>query len=179
MDNDKDNQLVNLARKGQARALEHLFAKYYLTVYSLAYKWCGVKEDAEDIAQEVFVKLVRKLDTFAQKSSFKTWLYRIVINTAKDFDRKRTSKQTHEATFVLEQHLHNPAAFENEQLESGRLLAAIDKLPLKQKEAILLVFGEGLNHKETSQALGCAETTVSWRIFQAKKRLKKSLEQER
>lgn len=179
MDNDKDNQLVNLARKGQARALEHLFEKYYLTVYSLAYKWCGVKEDAEDIAQEVFVKLVRKLDTFAQKSSFKTWLYRIVINTAKDFDRKRTSKQTHEATFVLEQHLHNPAGLENKQLESGRLLAAIDKLPFKQKEAILLVFGEGLSHKETSQALGCAETTVSWRIFQAKKRLKKSLEQER
>ncbi|MBW1840927.1 MAG: RNA polymerase subunit sigma-70, partial [Deltaproteobacteria bacterium] len=47
-----------------------------------------------------------------------------------------------------------------------------------QKEAILLVFGEGLNHKEAARTLGCAETTISWRIFQARKRLRKSLEQE-
>lgn len=178
MDSYNDIELVDLAKGGQARALEHLFEKYYMTVYSLAYKWCGVKEDAEDIAQEVFVKLVRKLHTFSQKSSFKTWLYRIVVNTAKDFGRKRAGKQAFEANFVLEQHIHNPAGSGGVTVEAGRLMAEIDKLPLKQKEGVLLVYGEGLSHKETSKVLGCAETTVSWRIFQAKKRLKKSLEQE-
>lgn len=178
MDSYNDIELVDLAKGGQARALEQLFEKHYITVYRLAYKWCGVKEDAEDIAQEVFVKLVHKLHTFRQKSAFKTWLYRIVVNTAKDFSRKRAGKQALEADFVLEQHRHNPGGSGGDTVETPRLMAAIDKLPLKQKEAVLLVYGEGLSHQETSKVLGCAETTVSWRIFQAKKRLKKSLEQE-
>ena len=169
---------VDLARGGQACALEDLFDRYYLRVYGMAYKWCGVREDAEDIAQDVFVKVARKLHTFSRQSSFKTWLYRIVINTAKDFDRKRSRKRDNEAAFVLEQRLHNPGGSDVDPLAAGRLLSAIDKLPAKQKAAILLVFGEGLSHKETAMALGCAETTVSWRIFQARKRLKKSLDRE-
>jgi RNA polymerase sigma-70 factor (ECF subfamily) len=178
MDSYTDIELVSLAQGGQARALEHLFAKHYMAVYSLAYRWCGVKEDAEDIAQEVFVKLVRKLHTFSQKSSFKTWLYRIAVNTAKDFGRKKVGRQRLEADFVREQSLPNPTTSGQDTVEAAQLMAAIGKLPLKQKEAVLLVFGEGFSHKETSKVLGCAETTVSWRIFQAKKRLKKFLEQE-
>jgi len=108
MDIHDDIELVDLAKGGDASALERLFEKHYMTVYNLAYKWCGVKEDAEDVAQEVFVKLVKKLHTFDKKSSFKTWLYRIIINTAKDFVRKKTSKNAYESTFVLEQRLHNP-----------------------------------------------------------------------
>ncbi|MFC1516843.1 RNA polymerase sigma factor [Thermodesulfobacteriota bacterium] len=173
-----DIELVDLANGGNARALEHLFDKYYMTVYSLAYKWSGVKEDAEDIAQDVFVKLVRKLHTFGQKSSFKTWLYRIVINTAKDFSRKRAGKQAYESDVEPEAGGHNPVGSAKDTLETARLFAAIDRLPLKQKEAILLVFGEGLSHKGAARALGCAETTISWRIFQARKGLKKSLERE-
>ena len=173
-----DIELVDLANDGNARAMEHLFDKYYMTVYGLAYKWCGVKEDAEDIAQDVFVKLVRKLHTFGQKSSFKTWLYRIVINTARDFNRKRAGKQAYEVAVDPEADGHNPAVTGKDTLETARLFAAIDQLPLKQKEAILLVFGEGLSHKAAARALGCAETTISWRIFQARKRLRKSLEQE-
>ena len=67
-----DMELIDLAKNGNARAMEDLFEKYYMTVYRLAYKWCGVKEDAEDIAQEVFVKLVRKLNTFSQKSDVRS-----------------------------------------------------------------------------------------------------------
>jgi len=178
MDTHTDFELVDLANGGNARALEHLFDKHYMTVYSLAFKWCGVKEDAEDIAQEVFVKLVRKLHTFGQKSSFKTWLYRIVINTARDFGRKRAGKKACESAVDPEACADNPGGRGENALETARLFAAIDRLPVRQKEAILLVFGEGLSHKETARALGCAETTISWRIFQARKRLGKSLERE-
>jgi RNA polymerase sigma-70 factor (ECF subfamily) len=179
MDDYNDIELIDLARGGNAHALEHLFERHYLTVYRLAYKWCGVKEDAEDIAQEVFVKLVRKLQTFRQQSSFKTWLYRIAVNTVRDFGRKSATKQAGEAAFVREKHRHNATFMHNDTLAAERLLAAIDKLPRKQKEAILLVFGEGMRHKEAARVSGCMETTISWRIFQARKRLKTSLEQER
>jgi len=179
MDEHNDIELVELAKSGHAHALQQLIERHYLTVYRLVYKWCGVQEDAEDVAQEVFVKLVRKLQTFRQKSSFKTWLYRIAVNTAKDFNRKRAAKQARETAFALEQRQQNPAFTRNDTLAADRLMAAIDNLPLKQKEAVLLVLGEGLSHKEAAQTLGCMEATVSWRIFQARKRLKTSLEQER
>ena len=178
MDTYSDIELVDMAKGGSARAMEHLFEKHYISVYNLAYKWCGIKEDAEDIAQDVFVKLVRKLHTFGQKASFKTWLYRIVINTAKDFGRKRSGRHAHETVVDFERGENNPVRPEKDALETTRLFAAIDQLPFKQKSAILLVFGEGLSHREAAEALDCAETTISWRIYQARKRLKKSLGQE-
>jgi len=133
------------------------------------------KEDAEDIAQEVFVKLAQKLKTFGQKSSFKTWLYRMTINTAKDFTRKSLTKRTYEKAFAFEQGSKNPAPPRDEHLDAPRMYREIGKLPEKQKMAVLLVFSEGLSHKEAARVLNCPEATVSWRIFQAKKKLKKSL----
>ncbi len=176
MDIYNDIKLVQLSVKGDGRAFEHLVKRHYMTVYKVSYKWCGVKEDAEDITQEVFVKLARKLKTFGQKSSFKTWLYRITINTAKDFVRKCATNRVREATFAFEQGSNNPAPLKDEHLDAARLYKELGKLPEKQKTAVLMVFGEGFSHKETAQVLECPEATVSWRIFQAKKKLRKSLE---
>ena len=61
MEHTNDSELVQLALSGDVSAFEHLFNRHYSSVYRLAYKWCGVREDAEDIAQEVFVKLAAKL----------------------------------------------------------------------------------------------------------------------
>ena len=124
------------------------------------------------------IELAQKLKTFRQKSSFKTWLYRITINTAKDFNRKHAIKHTYETAFALDQGSTNPTPPIDEHLDAVRLYKALNKLPEKQKSAILLVFAEGLSHGEAAQVLNCAETTVSWRILQARKRLKKSMEHE-
>ena len=178
MDNYSDIELVELSVDGDAEAFEYLIKRHYLTVYRASYKWCGVREDAEDIAQDVFVKLARKLKTFGRKSSFRTWLYRITVNTAKDFCRKAGTKQAYETAFAAERSKNNPGSQENEHIDAARLYKALEKLPEKQKTAVLLVFSEGLTHREAARVLRCPEATVSWRIFQAKKRLKKSLEHE-
>ena len=178
MDSPTDIELVDLAVAGDAAAFERLVDQNYLLVYKVSYKWCGVKEDAEDIAQEVFVKLARKINTFKQGSSFKTWLYRITINTAKDLYRKNTNRAAMETAFAHEQKLNNPAPGNEVHMDSARLYTVVERLPVKLKEAVILVFAEGLSHKEASEALGCAETTVSWRIFQARKHLKKYLKHE-
>lgn len=179
MNDFDDNELVRLACAGDGSAFERLFEKYYAMVYRLAYKWCGQRQNAEDIAQETFVKVVRKLRTFGHKSTFKTWLYRIVINTAKDFGRRRDSRQAFETDLVREQLSHNPGPEQEDTVVADHILAALDRLPVKQKEAVLLVCGEGLSHKEAARALDCMETTISWRIFQARKKLKKILEPSR
>ena len=179
MDHLNDIELVNRALAGNALAFEHLVKRHYQNVYRLSYKWCGVKEDAEDIVQEVFVKLARKLKSFGQRSAFKTWLYRVTINTAKDFIRKSATKRGYEEAYAVEQGAENPGpAPQHEAVDAQRLYRALNKLPEKQKDAVLLVLSEGLSHKEAARSLGCPEATISWRIFQARKKLVKYLGQE-
>jgi len=174
MDHLNDIELVNRALAGNALAFEHLVKRHYQNVFRLSYKWCGVREDAEEIVQEVFVKLARKLKSFGQKSAFKTWLYRITINTAKDFIRKAAVKRGYESAYAIEQGAENPGPSPR-TLDAERLYRALSKLPEKQKDAVLLVLGEGFSHKEAARTLGCPEATVSWRIFQARKKLLKYL----
>ena len=176
MDTHSDIELVQRSVSGDARAFEHLVTRHYMTVYRISYKWCGVKQDAEDIAQEVFVNLARKLKSFRQQSSFTTWLYRIVINTAKDFTRKCATKRAYESAFAFEHGPENPQPSQAHHHAAARLYKELAKLPEKQRMAILLVLGEGLSHRQAAHVFSCPEATVSWRIFQARKKLKKSLE---
>lgn len=173
--NENDTAVVQQAIEGDAHAFETLVRHYYSMVYSVAYRWCGVRPDAEDIAQEVFVKLAVKLKQFRRKSAFKTWLYRITVNTAKDFSRSAVVRQTRETAFAAEIGVQNAAAAP-EIRDAAELHRALARLPEKQKAAVVLVFGEGLSHKEAGRVLQCPEATVSWRLFQARKRLKKMLQ---
>lgn len=178
MEHLNDIKLIQLSLEGDARAFECLVKRHYQTVFRIAFKWSGVRQDAEDIAQEVCVKLARKLKTFGGRSAFKTWLYRITINCAKDFIRKSATKRGYEKAYAAEQIQNNPGSHPNEHLATKHLYQALDSLPKKQKAAVLLVFSEGFSHKDAGRILKCPEATVSWRIFQARKRLKKSLERE-
>ena len=171
MMNHSDMQLVDLSLDGNERAFECLVERHYLSVYGLSYRWCRLKEDAEEITQDVFVKLARKLASFNRKSSFRTWLYRMVINTAKDFTRKNATRRSYEAEFAKEAPDHagdTPLAV----IQTQAIYTALDKLPDRQKAALMLVMTEGMNHREAAAVLGCSETTISWRIHQARKKLK-------
>jgi RNA polymerase sigma-70 factor (ECF subfamily) len=176
MDYHTDIELVALSLDGNALAFEHLVKRHYDTVFRVSYKWCGLTEDAEDIAQEVFVKLAQKLQTFDSRSSFKTWLYRITVNTAKDFIRKCVTKRGYETAYVSEQDDANPGPPPGDHLNANRLYKALGRLSEKQKATVMLVLGEGLSHQEAARVLQCPENTVSWRIFQARKKLKRYLE---
>jgi len=174
MTNYSDTELADLSLNGNERAFENLIERHYLSVYGLSYKWCRIREDAEEITQEVFIKLTRKLNNFNRKSSFKTWLYRITINTAKDYSRKIAARRRYESAFSDDLPHGHPDGTSPDSITARQVYAAMDKLPDKQKAALMLVAAEGLSHKEAADVLGCSETTVSWRIHQARKRLKKT-----
>ncbi|MFC1838739.1 RNA polymerase sigma factor [Thermodesulfobacteriota bacterium] len=175
MDDYSDIELIDLAVKGNENAFESLIQRHYLAVYHFSFKWCRVKEDAEEITQEVFIKLTGKLKTFKQNSSFKTWLFRIIINTAKDYYRKNSTRNLYETAYKNEYSGGNPGHLREDNSEAERLYYHIDKLPDKQKAAVMLVMSEGLSHKEAARVLNCREKTVSWRIHQARNRLKAAL----
>jgi RNA polymerase sigma-70 factor (ECF subfamily) len=178
-----DIELVRRAVHGDPDAFESLVNRHYTLVYRVAYKWRGKREDAEDITQEVFIKLARAIYGFKGDASFTTWLYRITVNTARDLLKSESVKRTHEEAYAVE------LGTERQGGQRGRgghgnpvgpeqLYRALDKLPVKLKEAVLLVLAEGLTHKEAAFVLGCAEATVSWRLFQARKKLVKLLKKE-
>ena len=109
MDSYTDTELVVLAQSGHENAFENLVKRYYRAVFGLAFKYCRIKEDAEDITQEVFIILARKLSSFRQRSSFKTWLFRITINAATDFLRKRSRNRSYEIPITNGESTGNPA----------------------------------------------------------------------
>ncbi len=175
MENLEDIELVKLAKDGNSVAFENLVERNYMLVYKISYKWCRTKDDAEDITQEVFMKLAKKIFSFKEESSFQTWLYRIVINTAKDFTKKEERKIIKEKAFREEQKLKSESAQKGTSMDE-KIYQMLELLPQKLKETALLVFCEGMNHREASTVLDCAEKTISWRIYQVKKELQKHLE---
>ena len=175
MENLEDIELVKLAKDGNSVAFENLVERNYMLVYKVSYKWCRTKDDAEDITQEVFLKLAKKIFSFREESSFQTWLYRIVINTAKDFTKKEERKLIKEIAYRDEQKLKSESTQKEVSIDE-KIHQMIELLPQKLKETALLVFGEGMNHREAAAILDCAEKTISWRIHQVKKELKKHLE---
>ncbi|MDH4226509.1 MAG: RNA polymerase sigma factor [Deltaproteobacteria bacterium] len=173
-----DIELVKMAASGDREAFGLFAERHYGLIYRTAFKWSGVKADAEDITQESLMKLARSIDTFRSESDVKTWLYRVTVNAAKDFHRRNSVKRKYEEAYVSES-LGASAADEGipeRSEEKDALMAAIGRLSDKLKDALLLVVSEGLSHAEAAKVLGCAVTTVAWRVFEAKRRLSEMLE---
>ena len=169
-------ELIEKIKSGDSDAFAALIDRHYMTVYRFAFRWCRSCEDAEDITQEVFIKLADKIRLFDNRSRFTTWLYRVTANHARDHFRKSSKWSKNRLPDPPDEELTastNPGPENN--IAARSILDAIHQLPEKQKEAMLLVYAEDMNHKEAAQVLGCAETTVSWRIFQAKRILRKVL----
>jgi RNA polymerase sigma-70 factor (ECF subfamily) len=169
---DELNQ-VRASQQGDHQAFEILVKRYQRMIYSLAYRMTGSESDAEDLAQETFIHAYSNLSTFRSESRFSSWLYRLAVNRCLNW-----KKRTHRRNEIYEQASRQeiPAPTENDFV-SGAVNDALMKLDPKQRAAIILTVYDGLNHAEAAKALGCSETTVSWRIFSARRKLKRHLSQ--
>lgn len=162
--------MLKKAIAGDAHAFTVLLEEYYMMIYSTAFRWVGSQHDAEDITQEVCVKVGRALGDFRMESKFSTWLYRIVLNTAKDHVRKH---RTHNSVEDIAESVVAAGDSPETQASHAQLWQIVHQLPSKQRDAILLVYGEDLSHAEVADIMQCKESTVSWYIHEAKKQLKK------
>jgi RNA polymerase sigma-70 factor (ECF subfamily) len=166
----EDKQLVKLACDGDARAFELLLERHYDRIFRMTFKWCRNRSDAEDITQDVCIKLARAIRGYNGKAAFTTWLYRIVINTAIDW--RRSNKRADTETLDPEAgHIGAIAPVAETNLIANDDLARVMALPDKEKTALLLVLGEGLSHSEAALIMEVKESTVSWYIYEARKKL--------
>ncbi len=169
-----DARLAEMAAGGDRGAFETLIAAHYDFIFRVAFKWCGSKEDAEDITQDVVIKLARIVGTYDGRAAFSSWLYRVVINAVRDMQRQQSRRRRQRVELEETSLSHAPADQEQNAL-TGELWAAVRALPERQRDAMLLVYGEDKSHGEVATILECKESTVSWHVHEAKKTLKKLL----
>lgn len=166
VDEPDDCELVRLACGGDARAFEALLSRYYDTIFRFAFKWCRNQSDAEDITQTVCVGLARSIHQYKGKAKFSSWLYRVVINTAIDWQR-----QNRKSFDVLDEEMGSNVASAEVIVHAHEVLAQIGRLPEKERMAILLVIGEDMTHAEAAAVMQVKESTVSWYVHEARKKL--------
>jgi RNA polymerase sigma-70 factor (ECF subfamily) len=167
--------LIASAVAGDRESFARLLELQYDFILKAAWKWTRHQADAEDVAQEVCIRLGRSISQFKGQGRFTTWLYALVLNVVRDSARKSRRERDKGMAWGSEA---LAAANPQEDDFSEELWSAVDQLPDKQRDAVILVYSEGLTHAQTADVLGLAEATVSWHLHEARKGLKFLLTEE-
>jgi len=166
-----DQELVGRAADGDRDAFGELVERHYGFVYRVAYRLCGSRADAEDVAQDVCVRIGKAIRGYRGQGAFTTWLYTLTLNGVRDMVRKTGRESAKANAWAVEAAGCGAVAQEVED-PAEALWEAVRLLPAKQRDAVMLVYGEGLGHEAAADVMGCSHNTVSWHIHEAKKRLR-------
>lgn len=181
-----DPGLLEGLKKGEEWAFKELVETWQNMVFNTALGIVQNFEDAEDVAQEVFVQAFQSIEGFKGESKLSTWIYRITITKALDHEKKKKRKKRFaymksllglegQPVFEIPDFNHPGVKLDNK--ENARVLfAAINKLPTQQKIAFTLNKVEGLSYKEISEVMETTLASVESLMHRAKNNLKKSLE---
>jgi len=184
---DPDNQLMQKAGSGNRAAFKELVKKHQGTVTGIIYRYTGNHNEAEDLAQDIFLKIYKAASSYLPRAQFKTWLYKVVANHCLNFFRsqkrkaiitsldqplsedynphiQRTDEQKKQPEIILQQ----------QELQIA-LKRALSELPERQRMAIILHRFEGLSYKEVATILGASLSAVESLIFRAMNNLKEKL----
>ena len=179
-----DEQLLASAALGEREALSELFRRYRSVAYRVAYRLLGNEADALDAVQDAFVKTLTHLHGFEGRSTFKTWLLRVVSNTALDLGRQRGRREalSFDAMGPLNREAVEPlvddaASDDLERVDLGRLLReALDQLSPAHRQTFVLYAEAGLSYREVAGMLNISVGTVMSRLYYARQKLRVLLE---
>lgn len=179
-----DDVLLGRAVAGEREALEELFQRHRLTAYRVAHRLLGNEADALDAVQDAFVKALTHLPSFQGRSSFKTWLLRVVSNASLDLGRQRGRREALNGEALNNQYRdeREPVAWSNPGHELERddlrrkLHEALGQLPPAQRQTFVLHAEAELSYREVAETLGISIGTVMSRLYYARQRLRGLLE---
>jgi RNA polymerase sigma-70 factor (ECF subfamily) len=185
-DREADQALVEQVQRGDKRAFELLVAKYQRKIFRLLSRLIRDAAEIEDVAQEAFIKAYRALPNFRGESAFYTWLYRIAINTAKNYlvAQGRRAPTTTETEIDEAENFDEGDQLRDVNTPDSMLLSkqvgeavnrAIEKLPEDLRTAIILRELEGLSYEEIAETMNCPIGTVRSRIFRAREAIAEEL----
>ena len=187
--NNHERRLIEESRKGNIDAFEELIKDYKKSAYNIALRVMRNVEDAEDASQEALIKIFKNISSFNMDSTFKVWMYRIVVNTCLDFKRKKSLNAIsidetldlgsgREVQREISDETSNPDALVDRNYNTGLVDDAINMLEDDFKTIIILRDIKGFTYGEISEILNCNLGTVKSRLSRARKRLKVLLEKE-
>ena len=181
-----DQQLVSRVQKGDRRAFDLLVIKYQPKILSLIGRFVYDQSECQDVAQEAFIKAYRALPNFRGDSQFYTWLYRIAVNTAKNYLVSRGRKTPTRGIDPEDaETLYQDAAFQDSAtperlLQRDRLkevvFTAIADLPEELRIAVSLREMDGMSYEEIAEVMDCPIGTVRSRIFRAREAIEKKMQ---
>ena len=179
-----DEALVAAYVTGEADAFDELVDRYQRRVYGICYRYFGNAADAEDAAQEAFVALLRRADTFAGAASFSTWMYRVTMNACNDLARKRArrAQRTDDDLSLREDLAHTTGGVEDELAARDlpdELVTALRGLDEATREAVVLHDVYHVPYQELADRAGVALGTVKSRIHRGHARLAEALARSR
>jgi len=182
-----ETELVLKFKNGDKSAFRELVEKYQGSVINTCFRFLRNKEEAEEVAQEVFLKVYLSARSYQPKAKFSTWLFKIVVNLClnKLRDKKKSSLRKIDDSFYhnqiqMENDFPAPAesqpdkSYEREELKKI-IKEAIDSLPENQRAAIILNKYEGFSYQDMAKMLDCSVSAIEARLFRAKENLRKKL----
>ena len=166
-----DETLARLAAKGDRDAFGALVARVYDRQFRLAFRLTGRRDLAEDIAQDICIALPNRLGSWRGEGKLSTWLHRLTVNAVRDrYRRQATYARATQGWGDWEENRRAVAAETGERRDW--LTMAMDALTPPELQETLVLMLDGLSHAEIAEVLGVSPGTVSWRISEAKKKLK-------
>ncbi|RRJ96612.1 RNA polymerase sigma factor [Opitutaceae bacterium TAV4] len=183
-DQASDANLATRAARGSSDAFTVLFNRYYAAIHAFAWHLTFCPAEAADIAQDTFIQAAISLPGYRHQASFKNWLHSIALNKTRDRRRQHARQARLSADIAVLADTENTATSsladsDPSTRHHSAVRDALTALAPALREAVALVYFENMNHAEAARVLGCAESTVSWRIFCAKRKLKHALRHER
>jgi RNA polymerase sigma-70 factor (ECF subfamily) len=171
VETEEERDWVKQSLQGDDAAFAALVLRYQHMIYSVAYRMTGSLAEAEDLTQEAFVQAFRQLSSYRAEARFSSWLYRIALNQCLNWQKRRQRIEMLHTEWGRRQEMTSEPETQQTRLVQEALL----KLNPKQRAAIILTTYDGLSHAQAARVLGCSETTVSWRVFAARAKLKRIL----
>ena len=171
-----DAELVERCRRREPDAFEELYRLHASRVYNLACRFAGSQVDGEDLLQEVFVQVFKKLGSFKGDAALGTWIYRLATNLCLDYVRSREGR-ARQVTDSLDDEAQVPAVRDPRPMRAERIDVerAIGRLPLGYRAAFVLHDVEGFEHHEVAEMLGIAEGTSKSQVHKARLKIREYL----
>lgn len=173
-----DYDLAQAASRGDMAAFEEIYQRHHRRVYSICLRMLQNTFEAEDLTQDVFIQLYRKIGSFRGDSAFTTWLHRMTVNQVLMHFRKRTvkfEKTTEEGETPVQIVPGTESPFKMPIVDKIALESAIDQLPAGYKNVFVLHDVEGFEHEEVARILGCSVGTSKSQLHKARLKLQKLL----
>ena len=171
-----DSELVRRIQSGDDAGFDELMRRYKRPVMNFAYRMLGNAEDAEDVAQDVFVRAYQKLGTYRAATKFSTWLFAMARNAAIDRLRWRTRHPVESIESAPEIAMPSGTAEEVRAREvGGQIAAAVSRLPEDQRTTLVLSEYQGMTYAEIAEVMRCSPKSVESRLYRAKQTLREAL----